>query len=330
MAGAPDSVDRRLDLMGTHIRVLVGPATDPGGEPAADAADRIEAFLRLYDRALSRFRPDSDLCALNADPRPVVPASDLLRSAVRAAVRAAEISGGLVDPTVLDALEDLGYRESWDRARRLELRAALDAVSVPRRPASPRADARWRAIQIDDRAATISRPPGLRIDTGGSGKGHAADIAAEMLDGRREWAVDCGGDLRIGGSTGALREVEVEDPFSGALLPGFPVRRGAVATSGIRSRLWRDDGGQVVHHLLDPATGRPAFTGLVAVTALAPTGVEAEARAKAALLSGPDGGARVLGRHGGITFDEAGHADRIGRLEPAPVVRLRIPGSARA
>ena len=79
------------------------------------------------------------------------------------------------------------------------------------------------------------------------------------------------------------------------------------------------------HHLLDPSTGAPGFTGLVAVTALAPTRVEAEALAKTALLRGPDGARHVLARHGGITFDEDGAVERIGRLAPAPRVRLRLP-----
>ncbi len=326
MATSDDaSVDRRLSLMGTHIRLLIGPrARNDVPEPAL-VADRVEEFLRMYDRTLSRFKPESELCALNSDRRTSVPASDLLCSAIRAALEAAELSGGLVDPTVLEDLEDAGYRESWDTARRLELRAALRESPAPRRPAQARRDRRWRQIDVDGRTGTITRPPGLRVDTGGTGKGHAAELAGAMLSGYEHWAVDCGGDVRIGGDSGVTRKVEVEDPFSGEMLPGFEVRRGAVATSGLRSRIWRGADGVIAHHLLDPATGLPAFTGLVAVTALAPTAVEAEARAKAALLGGRQAAARALSHYGGITFDEDGHAQRIGRLEPAPLVRLRVP-----
>ena len=322
---ADPSVDRQLRLMGTHIRILVGPVAHPGMPDPAAAADQVEAFLRSYEAALSRFRPDSELCALNADPRTEVPASDLLRSAVRAALEAAQISGGLVDPTLLGALEDAGYVESWDRARRVDLRTALSESRAPRRPASPGAPD-WTSVHVDDEAGTIRRPPGLRLDTGGSGKGHAADLAATLLfEGYQHWAVDCGGDLRIGGASGAARDVELEDPFTGASLPGFQARRGAVATSGLRSRLWREPDGEIRHHLLDPSTGRPAFTGLVAVTALAPSAVEAEALAKEALLRGPLGARTVLAAHGGITVAEDGSVDRIGRLEPAPRVRFRLP-----
>jgi len=244
---------------------------------------------------------------------------------VRAALWAAVRTGGLVDPTVLDDLETVGYVESWDPQRRLDLRAALGGDRPGAATAHPATQPRWELVTVDDEAGTITRPPGLRIDTGGTGKGHAAERASELLAGFDAWAVDCGGDLRIGGDAGLVRDVEVEHPFNGETLATIRIRDGAVATSGLRSRIWRGEDGDVRHHLLDPSTGRPAFTGLVAVTALAPSAVEAEALAKQALLSGPLGAPAVLAAHGGITVAEDGAVDRIGRLEPAPRVRFRLP-----
>jgi thiamine biosynthesis lipoprotein len=313
--------------MGTSIRVLVGAPAAPGLPAPQAAADAVVALLADYEARLSRFRPDSELARLNADPRATVPASGLLRAALRTALEAAERTGGLVDPTLLPGLEAAGYRASWDPARRLPLREALRGARPPARPASAHPGAVWRRVVVDDAARTVTRPPGVRLDTGGTGKGHAADLAADLLGGYDAWAVDCGGDLRIGGEGGRVRDVEVEDPFSGEPLTTVRVRAGAVATSGLRSRLWRGDDGEVAHHLLDPATGTPAFTGLVAVTALAPTGAEAEALAKAALLSGPERAAAILARHGGIAVDEDGRPRWVGRLEPPPRVRLRLPHS---
>lgn len=82
--------------------------------------------------------------------------------------------------------------------------------------------------------------------------------------------------------------------------------------------------------MLDPSTGEPAFTGLVAVTALAPTALEAETLAKAAFLSGPAGARRILSRRGGILVAEDGSAQRIGRLTPPARVRLRVPEAVAA
>lgn len=317
-------VDRRLSLMGSDVRIVVGPPARPGLAPPGAAADAVESFLREYDATLSRFRPDSELSRLNADPREVVPASALLRSALHGALEAAELTGGLVDPALLDGIEAAGYRTSWEPRRRLDLRSALAEARAHRRAARPDPRFRWRLIVVDDEAGTVRRPPGLRIDTGGTGRGHAADLAADLLDGYTHWVVDCGGDQRIGGSAGTVRPVDVEHPFTGAPGDGVQLATGAVATSGLRARIWRGPTGEVAHHLIDPSIGRPVFTGLVAVTAVAPRALRAEALAKAALLSGPAGAERVLTRHGGIAFDDAGVEHRYGVLAVPVRRRLRI------
>ncbi len=318
--------DRELRLMGTRVRILVGPPAREGVDAPETAADRVEKFLREYEARLSRFRADSELSRLNADPREEVPASELLRSAVKAAIEAAELSGGLVDPTLLEDLRSVGYEQRWTGDERIDLAEALEGERPEPHPASPAPQQRWREIEVDDEAGVIRRPAGLQIDNGGSGKGHAADLASELLEGFEHWAVDCGGDIRIGGELAAEREVEILDAFTGQPGDSITVRRGAVATSGLRSRIWRSADGSPAHHVLDPSTGEPAFTGLVSVSALAPTALEAETLAKTALLSGPAGARRILARHGGITVDEQGNPERIGRLDARPVVKLKLPG----
>ena len=77
--------------------------------------------------------------------------------------------------------------------------------------------------------------------------------------------------------------------------------------------------------MIDPATGEPAFSGLAAVTALAPTTAQAEAVAKAALLSGRDAARELLMPFGGVIVDAEGRAENVGELDAAPVVRLRMP-----
>ena len=108
---------------------------------------------------------------------------------------------------------------------------------------------------------------------------------------------------------------------TGAEVHRLRVRSGGVATSGIHERLWRREDGTFAHHVLDPSTGEPAWTGLVAATAAAPGALEAEVLAKTALLSGPVAGRRVLRRHGGVLQHEDG---RVEIVERAPVVRLRV------
>jgi thiamine biosynthesis lipoprotein len=119
--------------------------------------------------------------------------------------------------------------------------------------------------------------------------------------------VDCAGDLRVGGAAGIARGVDVASPFDDSTLHTFALRDAGVATSGIGKRSWLDSRGEPAHHLLDPATGRPAFTGIVQATALAPTALEAEMRSKAAILSGPEGARDWLPHGGVIVFDDGEH-----------------------
>ena len=222
---------------------------------------------------------------------------------VEAALDAATVTGGLVDPTLVTEIERAGYGESLD----LERVSPGDFVRRRHRssPAQPRPEALWHEVRVDRRACKVNRPPGLRLDSGGIAKGLFGDVLAVALGTHRSFAVAAAGDLRFGGTAQSLRPVQVASPFDDSLLHTFELVSGAAATSGISKRSWIGSDGAAAHHLLDPATGRPAFTGVVQVTALAPTGVEAEALSKAALLSGTERATRWL-RHGGVVvYDDS-------------------------
>ena len=113
------------------------------------------------------------------------------------------------------------------------------------------------------------------------------------------YAVDIGGDVRIGGTAAVERVVEVEHPLTRRPAHRFAIATGAVATSGIARRVW-EWRGAFGHHLIDPAGGRPAWTGVIQATALAPNALEAETLAKMALLSGPERGLDILAPAGGV------------------------------
>jgi len=317
-----------FDAMGSHVRFLIGEPGE-GLPPAATAAEEARGFVHEFDRTLSRFHPESELCRVNADPRTTVPASELLRQAVRAGLWAAERSGGLIDPTLLREIEASGYRESRAGMAGVPLDEALQQAPA-RRPAHPKPSARWREFEVDEEAGTITRPPGLLFDTGGIGKGLAADMIAARLRGYSRFIVDCGGDIRIGGADALVHpyEVFVEHPLSGERAHVLRLGTGAVATSGLNVRIWRREDGGYAHHLLDPATGEPAWTGLIGVTALADSALEAETISKAALLSGPEGGRELLGERGGLLVHDSGRVEPVGPLSIAP--RIRYPEAAGA
>jgi thiamine biosynthesis lipoprotein len=162
-------------------------------------------------------------------------------------------------------------------------------------------------VHVDRRRRAVIRPRGLRLDSGGVAKGLFADLAGAALEYSAAYAVDCCGDLRLGGRDRLERAIRVDDPFGRGVLHEFHLVSGGVATSGIGRRSWIDPQGRPAHHLLDPATGRSAFTGVVQATALAPTALDAEVRAKAALLSGPVDGPRWLEHGGVLVLDDGSH-----------------------
>jgi FAD:protein FMN transferase len=293
---------------------------DGGGDDAAaqDAVATARGLLLDWHDAFSRFIPTSELSRLNADPRPEVPVGILMGRFVEAVVAAAEQTGGLVDGTLLREIETAGYRT--DLGRPLPLRLAL-RLAPRRRPARPSREASWRRVAFDGTAGVVRRPPGVALDSGGLAKGLFADVLAGALGLHPAFAVECAGDLRLGGAAGVERPVAVTSPFDGEVLHTFRLTTGGVATSGIGRRSWLDARHAPAHHLLDPATGRAAFTGVVQATAIAPTALEAEIRAKAAVLSGPDGARRWLPDGGLIVADDGGFE------VVAPSGRAR-PGSA--
>jgi thiamine biosynthesis lipoprotein len=317
---SPAESSARFECFGATCGVFVGGRGALG--PPELAVELARRQLGSWHRRFSRFEPDSELCALNRDPRPRVLVSATMAQLVAAAVRACRETGGLVDATLVTEIERAGY--AGDLPGSLPLASALERVPG-RRAAAAAAGSRWREIRVDRAQRTVTRPPGVRFDSGGLAKGLFADLLAEALADHASFAVDCAGDLRIGGASARPRGVEVSSPFDGRVIHRFELTGGGVATSGIGRRSWLDRGGRPAHHLLDPATGRPAYTGVVQATALAPTALGAEIRAKAAVLAGPADARRWL-PDGGVLVHEDGSAEAVGAAAPSQTA-LRLPSA---
>jgi FAD:protein FMN transferase len=243
-----------------------------GCEVVVAGADdrRADAIRRLFadrDRAFSRFRPESELNAVNrASGRPTVVSAAFAAMLKRSLAIAAE-TNGLVDPTVGVALEALGYTRDF---------ALMDDDPAPVGP--PRPAPGWRRVKLSGRLLWM--PAGCALDLNGVVKSATVDDAVALLGG--DGFVSAGGDLAVRG------------PAVVSLLGGGAVSvvRGGIATSGSGKRRWRR-AGVVHHHLVDPATGRSAETPWLAVTASGATCVAADVAARAGFLAGAAGPDRL-------------------------------------
>jgi thiamine biosynthesis lipoprotein len=245
-----------------------------------DAPDSVlrRAFdwFRRVETHCSRFDPASELRRLTAGRR--TPASPILFEAVRFAVMVAEETGGAFDPTVGGRMAARGFDRHY---------LTREASGTP----DTCGNVTFRDVEIDARDQTILLRRPLTLDLGAVAKGFAVDAAARELQPFRNFAIDAGGDLYLGGCNthGNPWSAGIRHPhLSNELVDRFPISDRAVCTSGNYERGL---------HILDPRLDRPA-DAVASATVIAPSAMLADALATAVFVLGPDVGIPILVRTG--------------------------------
>ena len=218
--------------IGTHWQIdTLRPLPD---EVTQRVADRIEQF----DRAYSRFRPDSLISQLastagSVDFPPDAPALFHLYRVLY------DATGGSLSPLVGDVLNHLGYDASY----------RLTRLPGPASPVLPFDD----VVRLDGNTLTTYRP--VTIDIGAVGKGFLVDLVADILTDSNvpHYSVDASGDVRHAGPT--PEKVALENPRDPAFALGVvSLHNAALAASATNRRVWGDG----LHHIVDALTGLPA------------------------------------------------------------------------
>ena len=241
--------------------------------------DEVPVWFEEWEQDLSRFRSDSELSQLNLNSGSPITVSQALWDVFQSSLDAERLTQGLVNPLILDALVYAGYEKSFDRFQIESATYFSDAeVSVPS----------LSQVISDESSKTICLPQGARLDFGGIAKGWAAHRTAERLKEIGSALVSAGGDIEVSGPllNDDAWSIGVEDPFNlNSYLETIYLKYGGVATSGKDYRFWMRNG-KPQHHVIDPNTGLPAETDILTATIIAPTVMQAEAMAKAVLISG--------------------------------------------
>lgn len=273
--------------------------TDPTALPRARVI--LDAELDAVERAASRFRADSEVCALAAAdgaPRLVSP---VLGSLIEAALGAARATDGDVDPTVGCAVIRLGYDRSLDGGEPAAPR--LTSVAVP---------VDWTAVEFDGHR--VRMPAGTLLDLGATAKAFAADRGAQRIHQETGTGVlvNLGGDIAtagpapgdgwrvtVGDTVGALDTVgdtvaaldTVGDTLAALDTLAEPVSRVTIgtgtglATSSTQRRRWHRDGA-AHHHIVDPRSGAAAAPVWRTVSVAADTCLGANTVSTAAIVRG--------------------------------------------
>src|SRR5450755_1401460 len=278
-AAGPDQADTSASwrALGTLVQLVV---TDP--RCLTEARRLLAADLDEVDLACSRFRADSEIRNLRTAQGRPARVSPLLAEAIAVALRAARLTDGDVDPTVGAAMSAVGYDRDFDQIPRTGPPLLVTARTVPG----------WREVHLEGQSLTM--PEGIQLDLGATAKAWAADRAAGRIASRLGCGVlvSLGGDIAVAGAgpDGGWR-VRVQDvtgsPEDRPVGPYalIAIQAGGLATSSTAARRWQR-GGDVLHHILDPRTGRPAEAVWRTVSVAADSCADANAASTAAVIRG--------------------------------------------
>ncbi|MGZ0148178.1 FAD:protein FMN transferase [Kribbella sp. WER1] len=266
------------------------------------ACGELKTLMDRVDKAASRFRPDSELSAVNTRAGALVPVSRLLVDLVDVSLVAAQVSGGAVDPTVGQAVIAAGYDADIETVRR----------RFPQQPGEPKPVAGWQQVRLNRKLAMLGVPKDCALDLGAIAKAWTADRAANVLSKRYGCGVlvEIGGDLR---AAGAPKKPWVITVAERAGTPGVLVSlaHGGLTTSTRTVRRWQTPTGYG-HHVIDPRTGRPAEGKYRTASVWAPTAVRANTFSTALVATGDAALGRLkLAGHPARLIDEDGEVTEL-------------------
>ena len=227
--------------------------------------------LREIHARMSVNLPGSELEAIAAAAgRAPVRVTDDVLVVTQKAIQLAELSHGLFDPTVGPLIS------VW--------KIDKDHPDVPKESAiaAARALVNWHDIVVDPAEKTIFlKRAGMQLDLGGLVKGYAADEVVRILSGRgvRSAIIDLGGDIfAMGrGQSGQPWRIGVQNPDAdrGTFLGIARVIDRSVVTSGVYEHYFMK-AGRRYHHLMDTRTGHPVDNGLLSVTVITKSSMDAD------------------------------------------------------
>ena len=246
---------------------------------ADEALERAFGCFHEVEERCTRFDPRSELMQLTAHAGVPVQVSAVLFEAVRFSLSLAVETGGAFDPTIGLRMEELGFNRHYRTGEKL------------RTPITDAAQVSYRDVHVDSARRTITLHRPLVLDLGAVAKGLAIDLAARELEPFKNFCIDAGGDVYVGGfnSEGKPWSVGIRHPrIEHTYIDTFGASDQAICTSGDYARL---------HHILEPRTGQPAGS-VASATVIAPNAVLADGLATAAFVLGPTAGLALLDRLG--------------------------------
>lgn len=279
--GAPTVGDvgavRQFFAMDTTMQITVY------GEHEEEAASAAVAEINRLEQLFSRTRDTSQIAQINAhagDGTGVAVSGEVADLLTLAQDYTAQ-TGGAFDITVAPLMDAWGFTQDTCR---VPTQAELDALL-------PLVDA--QALEVDPQGGTarLTRS-GMALDLGGIAKGYAAGQCVALLEsyGVESALLQLGGNITAMGTRydGRPWQVAVRDPRNTEdYLCVLSLQDVTASTSGGYERFFEWEG-STYHHILDPATGYPAQSGLLSVTVISRDATRNDALSTALFVMGEE------------------------------------------
>lgn len=300
------TLDKRVRTL-MHTEVTLALPSDVPVEVREAAFTEGFAVFEGIENDLNEWKPDSALARINASEGKPVEATKPVCEVITLALNGAKRTRGLFDPTWA-ALRDVwkfGSAEDGRVPTKEEVAAKCALVSYEKVKLAARAGG----------SCTVTLKKGMRLGLGGLVKGWGVDrvVAAFRARGLKDFYVQAGGDLYVGGLLGGRPwRVGIRDPRGDktSSFARLELSDAAFSTSGDYEHFFMKDGMRY-HHLIDVRGCQPARAS-VSTTVLATSATDAEFLTKAAFILGPKEGQPLVRTFGAaavwVTPDGKVHA----------------------
>ena len=241
----------------------------------AELTEEAKQMVEELEDRLSITKPESEISRVNASEETIL--SEDTFHLLETALQLCELTDGALDITVYPVVREWGFTTgSYRVPEEEELEKLLELVD-------------YSAAVLDEDDMTIRLPEGMMADLGSVAKGWTGDHLLELFaeNGVESALVNLGGNVQTLGRKpdGSFWKVAVQDPGSDGYLGVLSIENEAVVTSGGYERYFEEDG-KTYWHIIDPATGYPAESGLLSVTIVGNQGVICDALSTALFVMG--------------------------------------------
>ena len=294
LAGCSSNSETPIEKQGFYMGTVV--TEKAYGQNASQAvAEGMRRIKDLEDK-MTVNAPGGEIAQLNvsAGNGAYVPLSSDSLYVLKSALKYGQLTQGTFDVTIGPLVQSWGsFKPNSKIPSPIEIDRIRELVN-------------YRDLEFNEKENAVRlKNPGQMIDLGGIAKGYAGDEVIKIFKayGIESAYVNLGGNVVVlgGKPDGSPWNVGIRNPRAqdGSSLGVLEIRDKTVVTSGDYERYFEEDGLRY-HHILDPQTGYPAQSGLISVTVVSDTSMEADALSTAVFILGLAKGLELVQSMAGV------------------------------